>query len=110
MSAFVISLQEGEDGPAFQNIFGLINQCQARIRLPLQLTDMNKWRMEREGAWMKQIIAGDRVNLQNVDRMTLCILRKSKELPTRWCQTPLFSRMNPSKKFPGPNSQGPAFG
>jgi hypothetical protein len=102
MSVFVISLQEGEDGPAFENIFGLINQCQARIRLPLQLTDMNKWRMEREGAWMKQIIGGDRVNLQNVDRMSLYILRKSKDMPTRWCQTPFIFTVEPVDKITHP--------
>ena len=50
---FNLILQEGEDGPAFGFSFGLLNQCQARLRMPLEAVNQNRWRYEREGAWLK---------------------------------------------------------
>ncbi len=88
MTAFVLELED-EDGSRFRNMFFTLNQCSARIRLPLRFTDLNQWRLDREGAWMKQICGGDRIDLAGVDRMTLKILRKS-EKPSRFCITPFI--------------------
>lgn len=87
LAVFSLTLQEGEDGPAFGLFFGALNQCQARIRAPLEAVNQNRWRYDREGAWLKPICALDRVDLARVDRMSLSILRMAEE-PVRFCLTP----------------------
>jgi hypothetical protein len=88
LCVFNVSLKEGPKGSVFTLRFGLINQCSARIRLPLSLVDMNRWRIDREGAWLKPTCGGERVDLEKVDRITLEVLRKDS-MPVRWCMTPL---------------------
>jgi hypothetical protein len=83
---FILSLQEGEKGPAFGLQFKLLNQCSARIRLQTTWVDQNRWKMDREGAWLNPLCLGDRVDLQNVDRMLLTIHRNGGR-PARWCMT-----------------------
>ncbi|NIM49655.1 MAG: hypothetical protein GTO22_10450, partial [Gemmatimonadales bacterium] len=46
---FVLCLQEGEDGPRFELSFSALNQCQARLRMPLEAVDQNRWAYAREG-------------------------------------------------------------
>jgi len=87
LAVFMVKLQEGEDGPAFTLHFGALNQCSARIRMPLSVVDQNRWMLGREGAWLKPICGGSRVDLAEVDRMTFTVLRKSPR-PVRWCLTP----------------------
>ncbi|MDP8922818.1 MAG: hypothetical protein M3O34_08075 [Chloroflexota bacterium] len=86
LAVFRLRLQEGANGPGFDLIFGALNRCAARIWMPLVATNQDRWRYEREGAWLKPTCAGDRVDLAKVDRMTLTVLRKS-ERPVRWCLT-----------------------
>ncbi len=86
-AVFQLTLQEGPDGRQFHLHFGLLNQCQARLRLDLSALDQNRWMLPREGALLKPICAGDRVDLAAVDRMRLALLRKGPE-SVRWCQTP----------------------
>jgi hypothetical protein len=83
---YIISLQEGEKGPAFQLQFKLLNQCSARIRLQTGWVDQNRWKMDREGAWLNPLCLGDRVDLQNVDRLLFTIHRNGGR-PARWCIT-----------------------
>ena len=52
LTSFTLILQEGEDGPQFGFNFGLLNQCSARMRMPLEAVNQNRWRYEREGAWL----------------------------------------------------------
>jgi hypothetical protein len=85
---FNLILQEGEGGPAFGFSFGLLDECQARLRMPLEAVDQNRWRYEREGAWLKPLCFGERVDLTKVDRLSLLVHAKSS-LPARWCMTPL---------------------
>lgn len=87
-----LELQEGENGPTFNLSFKGLNQCSARIRFALAATNMNRWRMEREGAWLKPLCGGRRVDLGKVDRMRLIVASKSHE-PARWCMTP-FTVLN----------------
>jgi hypothetical protein len=89
LTAFILTLQEGENGPAFSLRFKLLNKCSARIRLSLDAVNLNKWCLEREGAWLKPICEGDRVDLSRVDRMFFKVLRKSQE-PVRFCITPFI--------------------
>jgi len=88
LPVFMLTLQEGENGPAFRLSYAMLNQCSARMRMRLEAVNQNRWRYDREGAWLKPYCGGDRVDLSKVDRMMITILRKS-ELPVRWCMTPL---------------------
>ena len=90
MCAFLIRLQEGEDGPTFALNFKLLNQCTARVRCNLAWLDQNVWKAEREGAWLKPIVGGDRVDLANVDRMMLTIFRNGEQ-PVRFCITDMMA-------------------
>ncbi len=88
LGVFRITLQEGDDGPAFYMDYGLLNQCSARMRLPLEAVDQNRWQFPREGAWLKPMAGGQRVDLARVTRMTLRVLRLGDE-PARWSMTPI---------------------
>ena len=46
--------------------------------------------MDREGAFLKPMCGGERVNLGQVDRMKLTILHKHPGA-VRWCMTPLHA-------------------
>jgi hypothetical protein len=86
LAVFQIILQEGDNGPAFGFSFGLVNQCQARIRMPLEAVNQNRWMYPREGAWLKPRCQGQRVDLTKVDRMKVLIERKGPH-PVRFCLT-----------------------
>jgi hypothetical protein len=90
LATFLLTLQEGEEGPAFGLSYGLLNQCSARMRVDLEAVNQNRWRYEREGAWLKPLCQGERVDLQRVDRMMVRVDRKSTE-PVRWCMTPIVA-------------------
>ncbi len=83
---FLLELAEGEDGPVFGVWFSLLPHCQARMRLPLHLTDQHIRHHPREGAWTNIICVRDRVDPARVDRMRLTIARKGPE-PAHWCMT-----------------------
>ncbi len=85
-TVFQILLQEGESGPVFRLQFALLNQCSARIRMPLSAVDQNRWMFQREGAWLKPLAGGARVNLERVDRMMYSVLRAGGR-PSHWCLT-----------------------
>lgn len=72
---FQLGLQEGENGRLFRLFYSGLNQCQARIRMAMEAVTQNRWRYEREGAWLKPMCGGDRVDLGRVDRMTITVLR-----------------------------------
>ena len=84
----VLTLPEGDDGPAFTLRFGLLNQCQARLRFRLAHTDLNVWLLPREGAYLKPTCGGQRVDLAKVSTLRLTIGAKG-DGPVRWCMTPL---------------------
>jgi hypothetical protein len=88
MVVFSLTLQEGEHGPKFNYIFATLGQCQARLRMPTSAFSQNRWMMDREGALLKPMCWGDRVESKRVDRMTFSIIRKVEE-PVRFCMTPL---------------------
>jgi hypothetical protein len=88
LAVFHLLLQEGADGPTFGMSFGLLNQVSARMRVPLEAVNQNRWRYPREGAWLKPLCGGDRVDLAAVDRMRIVVNRKGPE-PVRFCMTPV---------------------
>jgi hypothetical protein len=86
LAVWGLRLLEGEKGRTFRLAFGGLNQCSFRVRMSLALLDQNRWLVEREGAFLKPMCGGDRVDLDKVDRMTLVVSKKSSE-PVRWCMT-----------------------
>lgn len=90
MIKFNIELQEGNEGRTFQFAFGVLNQCSLRVRLPLYLVDQNTWRIPRDGAFLKPMCWGNRVNLNKVDRMRFYIERKSQQ-SSRFCITSVIT-------------------
>ncbi len=98
LAVFRLSLQEGDGGPTFHLIFGALNQCTARLRIPLEAVKQTRWRYPREGAWLKPMCGGDVVDLTKVDRMALTVLRKSEE-PVRWCLTPFIAMQEEPPKL-----------
>lgn len=88
LAVFLVQLQEGEDGPALGFSFGLLNQCQARLRLPLDAANQNTWMYPREGALLKPLVWGQRVDLARVDRLRLTLYRSGGR-PVTWFMTPL---------------------
>ena len=98
LCVFEITLKESQLGPAFSLRFGVLNQCAARMRLPLSLVDLNQWRIDREGAWLKPNCSGERVDLAKVDQITFTILRKNPQ-PVRWCMTPITVTAQPLPKL-----------
>jgi hypothetical protein len=88
IAVFLIKLVEGENGPEFGLTYSMLNQCQARLRLPLSAVDQNVWMLGREGALLKRICVGARVGLENVDRIRICLERHALK-PSRWSMTPL---------------------
>lgn len=86
MVVFLLKIIEDMDRE-FHLMFAVLNQCQARIRIPIkQVITQNKWRFPREGAFLKPIVGGDIVELSKVSKMNLIILRKSEEA-ARFCLT-----------------------
>lgn len=89
MFAFWLVFKEAEDGPETAFRWAGLNQCSFRVRFPLKLLDLNRWGINREGAFLKPRVYGDRVDLNKVDRIVLSVYRKSPK-PARWCMTDLL--------------------
>ncbi|HOT92603.1 MAG TPA: hypothetical protein PLJ78_11470 [Anaerolineae bacterium] len=98
LAVFALHLQEGESGPTFVLTYGLITECSARLRVPLEAVNQNRWRYPREGAWLKPLCGGQRVDLRKVDRMRLVVLRKGPQ-PVRFCLTPITVTVEESPKL-----------
>lgn len=98
---FALELQEGEHGSTFALHYALLPEASARMRLPLDATNMNRWLYEREGAWVKPRTAGERVNLAQVDRMRIRVIRMGDE-PLRWCMTPIIVTVDEPLPLPQP--------
>jgi|SRR5271157_1468089 len=95
---FSIALQEGEHGRTFHLDFGSLPQCSFRVRLPLDLVDQHRWVIEREGAFLKPVCMGDRVELAQVDRARFTVLCKRPDR-VRWCMTPLLASSGEVEKI-----------
>jgi len=88
LAVFQLALQEGDQGATFTLTYAALNQCAARMRMRAEAVNQNRWRFDREAAWLKPMCGGQRVDLARVDRMTIKVLRKSGR-PVRWCLTPV---------------------
>jgi hypothetical protein len=93
LPVFQLRLREGEDGPTFTLVYGVLPQAEARMRMQAVAINQNRWQFLREGAWLKPTAGGSRVDLAKVDRMEVVVFRKS-ERPVRWCQTPIMATLD----------------
>ncbi|MBZ0294630.1 MAG: hypothetical protein K8L99_18845 [Anaerolineae bacterium] len=91
--AFVLELQEGEDGPTFQYLFAALPQASARLRVPLAAVRQNRWMYPREGALLKPRVSGQRVNLGRVNRMRVLVNMMGAG-PVEWCMTPVLATVD----------------
>ncbi len=101
LAAFTLILQEGDEGPRFGYEFGLLNQCQARLRMPLAAVNQNRWLYLREGALLKPRSRFERVDLRRVDRLLLLVDRKS-ERPVRFCLTDFVASVDEPPRLETP--------
>lgn len=92
---FVLELQEGDHGPTFGFVFTLLPGASARLRLPLEAVRHHHWLYEREGAFVKPHVTGQRIELRRVDRLRLMIHKRGDSV-TRWCMTPIFATAHES--------------
>lgn len=76
-----------DSGDEFELIYQVLPKCQARVRLPLSLLELNSWLLDREGAFLKPLVGGDRVDPADVTELRLTVRQKSEDV-VRWCQTP----------------------
>lgn len=68
------------DPPAKARLsFGLLSRCQARLRFPLAFTDQRQWMLGREGALLKRLMWGDRVDLARVDEVRFTLDRAGSD-------------------------------
>ncbi|MEI8198353.1 MAG: hypothetical protein WCI73_20870, partial [Phycisphaerae bacterium] len=101
LAVLALELAEGAAGPRATISFGLLNWCQARARIPLSFVNQNRWSYEREGAWVKPLVSGQRVDLRHVDRLTFTLLRLGKQAAT-WSMTPIVATDQIPEKLTDP--------
>ena len=94
--------EEGEDESEAEMHWGLLNWCQARVRVPLSFVNQNRWMFDREGAWLKPCAGGKRVDLAKVDRMKLVIHRIGPTAPVRWHVTTVTATTDEPAKLTDP--------
>jgi hypothetical protein len=101
LPVFQLRLQEGDSGPVFALTYAVLPHAEARMRMQAEAINQNRWQFLREGAWLKPMAGGSRVDLSKVDRMTLVVLRKSQR-PVRWCQTALSATLDEPPRLAAP--------
>lgn len=74
-AAFQLRFYEPGQAEPFAVQFMPMIHAQARIRVPMTFLDMNRWDLEREGAWLKALCTGRRVAPARVNRIALAVIR-----------------------------------
>jgi hypothetical protein len=92
LPVFQLRLREANEGPTFTLTYAVLPYAEARMRMQAEAINQNRWQFLREGAWLKPMAGGARVDLAKVDRMEIVVLRKSQR-PVRWCQTPITATL-----------------
>ena len=95
---FRLQLREaGDNGGMCRVEFRALPHAQARLRIPLTVTDQNQWLLAREGALLKPVCGGDVIDPANVVCIQLIAVRKA-DGPVSWEQTPIcVCDENPAK-------------
>ncbi len=89
IQVFSLSLHERGKGRVFRLGFSTLPQCSLRMRMALSLVDQSRWLVDREGAFLKPICGGDRVDLEEVDELRITLRRKAHGREARFCITPV---------------------
>ena len=87
---FALELQEGDDGRVFQYFFATLPDASARLRMPMEAVNQNRWMYRREGALLKPRVGGQRVALSQVDRMRVKVHMLGSE-PLDWYMTAVLA-------------------
>jgi hypothetical protein len=90
---FCISLRESPEGNPFVFTFAMLPAVQARVRVPLSATDLNRWMFDREGAFLKPLAGGAKVDPDKVTTLELTVAAKGDD-PVRWCMTDIRATAN----------------
>jgi hypothetical protein len=90
LAVFEMALVDEDSGARFSFVFSLLSECGARLRMPMEATAQNRWLYEREGALLKPMCFGDRVDPGKVTRIEIKLHRKGPD-PVYWQQTPLIA-------------------
>jgi len=101
LPVFQLRLREGEDGPTFTLVYAILPHAEARMRMRAEAINQNQWQFLREGAFLKPMAGGSRVDLSKVDRMHLVVLRKSPS-PVRWSQTAITAALDEPARLTEP--------
>ena len=101
LPVFQLRLREGEDGPTFTLLYAILPYAEARMRMRAEAINQNQWQFLREGAFLKPMAGGSRVDLSKVDRMHLVVLRKGPN-PVRWSQTAITAALEEPTKLKAP--------
>ena len=101
LPVFQLRLREGEDGPTFTLVYAILPHAEARMRMRAEAINQNQWQFLREGAFLKPMAGGSRVDLAKVDRMHLVVHRKSSS-PVRWSQTAITAALEEPARLKEP--------
>jgi hypothetical protein len=101
LPVFQLRLREGEEGPTFTLVYAILPHAEARMRMRAEAINQNQWQFLREGAFLKPMAGGSRVDLSKVDRMQLVVLRKSPN-PVRWSQSAITAALEEPPRLKEP--------
>ena len=101
LATWELELRESVNDRTFSMTYRALNQCEARVRIPCAATDQVRWKWEREGAWLKPLVGGDRVALAYVDELRIVVHKKSDK-PVRWWQSPIIATTNDPPRIDHP--------
>ncbi len=101
LAVFCLNIKEEGQEDGFSLRFGLLNRCSARIRMPLEIMNQGKWRLGREGAWLKPSCSGERIDPAAADSAALTVIRKSSG-PVRFCITDVLATAGEPRKLDSP--------
>jgi hypothetical protein len=98
---FRLSLRQNAKSPSFHFSFAVLPMVQARIRIPLSATDLNRWLFDREGAFLKPIAGGAHIALKDVAILELTVEAKG-DSTARWCMTDILIAKQPPALLTAP--------
>jgi len=98
---FEMALKERVSGRRFSYVYSVVNECSARLRMPMAAVNQNRWLYPREGALLKPMCYGDRVDPAKVDRIEITLYRKAPG-PVDWTQTALTATVDEPEKLSDP--------